>query len=132
MFKKIILSVLVILTMCSTAIPAQADDNVPDGIDINGIPPIPHRAPRRPVATISSYLDTSTNSLFIVFNREVSDVTIKVYYDGLLEHEYYYKTLSTGDYEVVGLDFSAGIYTIEVTSNGNTLYNNTIDYTGEN
>ena len=69
MFKKIILSVLAIFTMCSTVIPAFADENIPTGIDINGIPPIPHRAPKKPVSPLSTYLNVSTNSFFIVFNN---------------------------------------------------------------
>lgn len=132
MFKKIILSVLVILTMCSTVVPVFADDTVPTGIDINGIPPIPHRAPQKPVSTLSTYLNASTNSFFIVFNKEVSNVTIRVYFEGMLVEDNTYSIFNAGQYEVVGLDFGEGLYTIEVTSNGNSLYYNTINYTGNN
>jgi hypothetical protein len=132
MFKKIILSGLAIFTMCSTVIPAFADDNIPTGIDINGIPPIPHRAPKKPVSPLSTYLNVSTNSFFIVFNKEISNVTIKMYFEGMLVEDNSYSSFNAGQYEIIGLDFGEGLYTIEVTSNGNSLFYNTIYYTGNN
>lgn len=131
MLKKSILSVLVLLSLCSYSIPAYAGDDGPSGPDVNGLPTLPHRAPRRPVSTLSTYLDESTNSFFIVFNKEVSDITIKVNYEGILKQEYYYYSLVAGQYEILSLDEGYGIYTIEVTSNGNTIYYNSIDYTGD-
>ena len=65
----------------------------------------------------------------VTFTSVLDDVTINVYYEGMLIDNITIGTTNTGDSETINFNQGEGYYTIVVKANGQTIYNSTFEYT---
>lgn len=86
---------------------------------------IPHRSPaRKPSIIING--ESASKMIYINFMRDLSDVTIEVYYEGVLVDSIEESDVIYGQMESVSADSGNGEYTVVVYSEGEIVIEKTV------
>jgi len=125
MNKKLFLLVLAIFAILPNYNVANAQD-ISDGVIF---PQLPHRAKGNTNKTyVYANYNENTGSADVHFTAVLSNVTIKVYYEGVFIDEVTVATTSNGYTETINFNNGEGFYRIVVESNGRTLFNDEFEY----
>lgn len=109
---------------------ANAGDDDDDD-DVIFYPTVPHRIKSKPHTPTTVYVNYNEymGAAEVTFTSVLDDVTINVYYEGMLIDNITIGTTNTGDSETINFNQGEGYYTIVVKANGQTIYNSTFEYT---
>ena len=120
MKKNFFILVLAMFSMCT-----YADVTLSGNDDETPIHQIPHRSPaRKPSITING--ESASKMIYINFMRDLSDVTIEVYYEGVLVDSIEESDVIYGQMESVSADSGNGEYTVVVHSEGEIVIEKTV------
>lgn len=123
MKKNFFILVLAMFSMCTYAnITLPGDGGEGDETPIHQVP---HRSPAKKPSIIVTG-DAVNETIYVTFANNLSNVTIEVYYEGVLINIIERTSVASGRTELIRANYGDGEYTIIVSSEDRTIIEESI------